>query len=140
MESMVFVFVLAFATACFAVSIWHEFRWRNRLVTWKRTKGRVISIAQERDTKTLFGAKAVDNDGPWPEIEFEFSGESSTFISDYGGTGTPKVGSKVDVIYDPETGEAEWVSFTNRWLFTVIPVLFSALFYWLAFNTSWGES
>ena len=140
MESIAFICVLAFATGCIAVSIWHEFRWRSRLVDWKRTKGRVVNVAQERGMPTIFGGRAVSHDGPWPEITFEFNGKAETFISDYGGTGTPKVGTEVDVVFDPETGKAEWISLTNRWLFTVVPIIFGAVFYWIGFNTNWGDT
>lgn len=40
--------------------------------------------------------------------------------------------------YDPESFQAEWFSTTNRWLFTIVPEIFCAVFLWLAWFTPVG--
>lgn len=100
--------------------------------TWDRTKGRVVGFAEGKPIKTLFG-EASSDDGPYPEIEFLWKGSPHRFISGYGGSGLPREGSEVDILFDPLTGEAEHLSFTNRWLGTLIPIIFSAVFFWVFF-------
>jgi len=126
---------LTFAAACGILALWHEFRWRSRLRTWKRTTGRVVGFAVGRPIKTLFGGTASSDDGPYPEIEFSWRGSAHKFISGYGGSGLPRIGSEVDIFYDPATGNAEYLSFTNRWLGTFIPVIFSVMFFWVTFQS-----
>jgi len=133
MEIIGSILAFAFATACGAVTIWNEIRWRGRLRAWNWATGRVVGFAKTRPIKTLFGGETVCDDGPWPEIEFLWDGAIHRFISEYGGSGLPRIGSEVDLLFDPATGKAEHFTFSNRWLGTVIPIIFSAVFYWVTY-------
>ena len=135
METIGSIVFSAFAAACASVAIWHEIRWRKRLHAWDRTKGTVLGVAEGRPIKTLFGGDAPSDGGPYPEIEFHWKGSARKFTSGYGESGIPRVGSEVDILFDPASGTAEYLSFTNRWLFTLIPIIFSALFFWMTFQT-----
>ena len=134
METIGSIVFSAFAIACAIIALWHEIRWRKRLQAWDKTKGRVVGVAEGKPIKTLFGGEASSDDGPYPEIEFSWNGSAHKFISGYGGSGIPRVGSEVDILFDPASGNAEYLSFTNRWLFTLIPIIFSALFLWMTFQ------
>jgi hypothetical protein len=131
MGSIVF---FTFATACAIIAICHEVRWRRMLQGWDRTKGTIVGFAESRPVKTLFGEETPGDDGPYPEIEFLWNGSAHRFISRYGGSGTPSLGSVVNVLFDPASGTAEHLSFTNRWLFSLIPAGFSVIFFWVAFH------
>ena len=134
MEIIGSIFAFAFATACAILALWHEGRWRKRIRSWEAARGRVVGFAEGKPIKTLFGGEASSDDGPYPEIEFPWKGSPHRFISGYGGSGLPRIGSEVDVLYDPTTGNAEYLSLTNRWLGTAIPLIFSAMFFWVSFQ------
>ena len=133
MDTLGSVLFLTGAAACGIPALWHEIRWRNRLRAWDRTTGTVVGIANGR-IKFLFGGESADNDSAYPEIEFSWKGSAHKFISGYGGSGTPPIGSEVDVLYDPATGNAEFLSTTTRWFWTVFPLIFSVMFIWVAFQ------
>lgn len=134
MESIGSFVFLAFAAAFGLFALWHEIRWRNRLRAWERTTGKVVGHTDGRPINTLFGGKASSDDGPYPEIAFSWRGSAHKFVSGYGGSGLPRIGSEVDVLYDPATGNAEYLSITNRWLGTILPAIFSAMFSWVTFQ------
>lgn len=94
-----------------------------------------MGFAEGKPIKTLFGGEASSDDGPYPEVEFAWKGSPHRFISRYGGSGLPRMGTNVDVLYDPATGNAEYLSFSNRWLGTAIPLTFSAIFFWVSFQS-----
>ena len=137
MEIIGSIFAFAFASACAVLAFWHEGRWRRRLRVWNGAKGRVVGFAEGKPIKTLFGGEVSSDDGPYPEIEFLWNGSPHRFVSGYGGSGLPRAGAEVDILFDPLTGDAEHLSFTNRWLGTLIPLFFSAVFFWVSF---YGEA
>jgi hypothetical protein len=132
MEIIGSIVAFAFATACAIIAIWHEGRWRRRMKTWEASRGRVVGFAMSKPIKTLFGGIAASDDGPYPEIEFSWNGSPHRFVSGYGGSGLPRTGAEIDLLFDPLTGEAEHLSYTNRWLGTVIPLIFSGVFFWVS--------
>ena len=102
---------VAFGLAAGVVGIWHELRWRTRLKAWKKTTGMIVDEIWEKD----------DECGK-PVIEFDYDGETKRFTSEYGRENI-KVSTQTDVIYHPLTGQAEELTWSNRWFFTLIPLL-----------------
>ena len=99
-----------------AFAIWHECRWRRRLRTWIAAEGVVVE------------SKIIDGSS-YSEIEFEFSGTRKRFTPDYSDN-NPAVGSRILIIFNPETGKAERFDFSSRWIFTLGPGSLSTLFLW----------
>ena len=69
-----------------------------------------------------------------PEIEYTFNGETRHFVSNYGGYGVG-VGTPVKIVFDPVTGDAEELKWTNRWAPTVAMLIFSFLWAWAGIAT-----
>jgi hypothetical protein len=92
------------------LSAYHEYVWRRRLRTWRKTTGRVVGYAR-------------DESASYPEIEYESNGVPRRFVSRYAFSKQPSVRSTVGVIYEPLSGTAEVLSAANRWAFTVAPAL-----------------
>ena len=61
------------------------------------------------------------------EIQYEFKGEQIRFVSRYGGSSV-KIGQKVFVLFDPETGDAEELKWSNRWLPSIAMFIFGTVF------------
>ena len=95
----------------------HEIQWRRRR-KWNVTTGTVVA-----ETET-------DDYCFEPEIEYSFDGETRRFVSKYAGSELG-VGTQVRVVFDPKSGDAELLNFTNRWLITIAILVFS--FFW-----GWG--
>lgn len=105
---------ISFGIVCLLAAAGFELTWRRRLKCWYTTDGIVVAeVAGEESTS--------------PEIEFQLDGVSKRFVSKHGG-GRIDVGKTVRVLFDPETGEAEWLTTQNRWLGTVVCTLFGITF------------
>jgi len=96
--------------ACLVLMVTHETKWRRMLSNWRRTTGKVVAEIEGDETNH-------------PMIQYEFNGSPTRFTSKYGG-GMIKIGSKVVVLFDPRTGEAEELKWSNRWLPTIALGLF----------------
>jgi len=95
------VIVVLAGAACLVLMVIHETKWRRMLSNWVRTTGKVIAEIQGDETNK-------------PIIQYEFNGSPTRFTSKYG-SGMIKIGSKVVVLFDPRTGEAEELKWSNRW-------------------------
>ena len=116
MEMLANTVSLMVGACCFALACWHEWKWWGRS-EWVRTTGEVVGIE-------LQGPEGDEH----PRISFSHDGRVQEFTSDYGGTGCPRVGDSVTVIFDPVSLKAEHFSTGNRILFTIAPVVFGLLF------------
>ena len=111
---------LLVALAAIAVAVVHEICWWRRR-SWTLSTGIVVSETEHDDAIV-------------PEIEFTFHGKAKRFVSNYGGRGVG-VGAKVNVLYDPETGDAEQLKWSNRWLPTAALLIFASLWVWAGVAT-----
>lgn len=120
---LIIPYFVGFGGALFGIGIavWHEITWLGRR-SWIRASGQVIEIVQ-------FESNHESNYRP--KIEFNHDGSLHTFTSEYGGSGIPKVGDPVQVIYDPITLKAEHFSHRNRWIFTIVPGALGLIFLWI---------
>jgi hypothetical protein len=62
-------------------------------------------------------------DDSHPEVEYLDEGMVRRFVSAYSGFAGTGWGEEVSVLYNAETGDAEVLSFSRRWLFTIGPLL-----------------
>ena len=99
-----------FGLACIAGTIYHEVKWRFMIRNWQETTGRITGEIDGDETSS-------------PEIEYEHDGKPIRFVSRYGG-GSVKTGESVVVLFDPATGEAEELKWSNRWLPTIAMLSF----------------
>lgn len=76
-------------------------------------KGRVIDHVSEPsvDGGVMF----------MPRVEFEWQGSLKTIVSRHGVLEPIATGTSVDVMVGRQPDEAEIVTASNRWLFTVVP-------------------
>jgi hypothetical protein len=116
MEVLAYTIALLAGCSCFALACWHEWKWWGRS-KWVRTTGEVVGIE-------LQGSEGDEH----PRISFCQDGKIQEFTSDYGGTGCPRVGDLVTVLFDPVTQKAEHFTTSNRVLFTIAPLAFGILF------------
>ena len=133
MEIIGVVAFSAFAAACAITAFWHEIRWRKRLNAWERVCGRVIGVVDERPIKTLFGGTGWSDEGLIPRLSFLGEGVPAHSFLNTGGSDIPQVGTDVKIIFEPASGKAECLTFSNRWLFTVVSSIFSVVFFLVAF-------
>ena len=113
-ESIVRIAFTLFGIACLTGTFYHEVKWRFMLGNWQCTTG---SIAAEID----------GDETSSPEIEYEYNGRTVRFVSKYGG-GPVRLGESVIVLFDPDTGEAEELKWSNRWLPTIAMLSFGLIF------------
>ena len=116
-------YIVGFGGALFGIggAVWHETKWLGRR-SWTHADGRVIDIVR---------IESNHESNHHPKIEFTHEGSLHDFTSEYGGSGLPKVGSVVQVIYDPVTLKAERFSYGNRWIFTIGPAALGLFFLWI---------
>ena len=103
-----------FGIACFVGTIYHEVEWRFMLGNWQRANGKITAEVEGGETSS-------------PEIEYEYRGKPVRFVSKYGG-GPVRLGESVIVLFDPDTGEAEKLKWSNRWLPTIAMLSFGITF------------
>ena len=95
-------------TSFILVGVAHEYKWRQRLRHGGVVRGKIVKMVEQTDS--------------WhPEIEYEFEGRLHYFVSKYSGG---VVGAAMPVVINDETGDAEALTWSNRWLFTIVPLLF----------------
>jgi len=121
MELLPYIVGFGGALCCIGIAVWHEIKWLGRR-SWSQATGRVTEIVQ---------IKSNHESNHHPKIEFIHEGTVHDFISEYGGSGNPTIGSEVSVIYDPVTFAAERFSYGNRWLFTLAPTALGLFFLWM---------
>jgi len=121
MQNIASTAAVIFAIAGLVVAVVHEIQWRRRLKNWSKTEGTVIGEVDKEDYVHA-------------EIEYVHKDRKTTFVSKYGGGGC-KVCKTVIVVYDPVSGAAEQLSWSNRWLFTLALPVFSAVFLWAGLST-----
>lgn len=100
--------------SCLIGAAYHEFKWRQMLARGEKLRGVITREVEGNETSS-------------PEIEFEFHGEARRFVSQYGG-GTVVIGDEVQVLVDCETGEAEELKWSNRWLPSIAMAFFGIFF------------
>ena len=102
---------------CFGLATWHERTWRQRFQNCKRVVGYIVSEIKHPG----------EIDTSW-RIEYELDGETMQFTSLYGGSKFGEVGDAVTVIHDLNTNTGEHLTWSNRWGFTLFPMLFGIVF------------
>ena len=117
--------ILIFLAGCgvLTLGIRHELVWRRKLASHRKTHGTI--------TREVFHD---DGGTSAPESEFESEGKTVRFVSKhYYGWRLFTVGKRVVVLEDMNTGEAEELKWSNRWIttFTAIPV--GVFFVWASF-------
>ena len=101
----------AIGVLLFALGLHNELQWRRRLRNHLSITGRVIDLHP-------------DGDGDcYPEIEYEFCGQTRKFRSAYSIMPTPFIGETVMIIVDNVGENAEYFTIKTRWYFTLIPVV-----------------
>ena len=105
-----------FGALCIALAVHHEIRWWWRLRRWEAAVGEVTDVQ-----------KSTNDDTPKAVVQFWVAGEKREFVSDYG-PNTVDVGSSVQIVFDPLGEKAEILSPSNRWLFTLAPLILGILF------------
>jgi len=103
-----------------AVAVVHEAQWWRRR-RWKHTTGTVVGETESDESIV-------------PEIEYVFNGEAMRFVSKYGGRSVG-VGARVRIVFDPTSGDAEELKWSNRWLPTTGLCLFSLFWAWAGIST-----
>lgn len=116
METFANIVALLVGILCLAVACLHEWKWWGRM-NWLKATGTVTGIEEQ----------GPEND-EHAIISFLHDGEIHEFTSEYGGSGCPKVGEMVKVLYHPETMSAEHLNSGNRLLFTIAPLFFGIIF------------
>ena len=116
-----------FGIGLLTTAIYSEVWWRRRLSRWEETAGTVAGLIEVGDDSH-------------PEIEFQFDdGSAKRFVSKFARP-QARVGESVRVVYDPETGEAEQYTFSNRWFITLGCGLLGSLFAYVAVMIFTGEA
>ncbi|MEM9368009.1 MAG: hypothetical protein AAGD07_18610 [Planctomycetota bacterium] len=99
------------------VAGWHEWAWYRRQRHCIRLVGRIVDeIEDENDITTRW------------KIEYEHANVERKFVSAYGGSSTMQVGDNAIVVLDLHAGTAEHLTWSNRWVFTVGPMLLGIAF------------
>ena len=106
----------------------HEWIWWKRR-TWVRKTGAIVGF--ERD-------EGGHDSAYYPRIECEGPGGKMTFVSKYGSNSAPEIGSAIEVVMSPAGDRAECVSLLNRYLFSIVPLVFGLIFLGLA--VFWRQS
>lgn len=110
---------VAAGLALVSLGLFHEIRWQRRLARWARTHGTVVgSVVDQSDYPESY----------FPEIEYEVEDETRRFVSKYGSKRSPMIGSQVSILFDPAGTGAEQLESSNRWIWTIVPVLFGVFF------------
>ena len=93
------------------IGLRNELEWRRRLRHHLSITGRVIGLHP-------------DDDGDcYPEIEYDFCGQTRKFRSAYSLLPTPFIGESVTIIVDNVGENAEYFTKKTRWYFTLIPIV-----------------
>ena len=102
--------------AFIAVGVGHELTWRQRLARSRVVPGTIVEIDRYDDHA---------------EVEYFLDDQRRRFVSGYS---VPSnmiwVGKRVSVAADPDSGDAEIISFSNRWVFTIVPILAGLFAMW----------
>ena len=115
------IIALLISAFSFVFAIVHEIQWRRRR-KWNVTTGTVVAETE------------LDNYCFEPEIEHSFDGETKRFVSKYAGSELG-IGTEVQIVFDPKSGDAELLNFTNRWFITIAILVFSFLWGWAGIAT-----
>ncbi|MBK1884747.1 hypothetical protein JIN85_20210 [Luteolibacter pohnpeiensis] len=113
-----------FGTLCVALAAWHEYTWWKRR-HWSNGQGRIVGFTESYNDGVCY----------YPKIEFTGADGQIQFVSIYGSGREPKIGKSVDLLVDQLSLSAEVASLSNRLLFTIIPILFGAVFILAGINT-----
>jgi hypothetical protein len=114
----------AFGVLCLILSIWHEYKWHKRS-HWKFAIGVIIDFKVDAD---------ADGTTYAPIIEYRSSTGKRSFTSNYSSSGKAQIGSDAKIIISEDGLDAEHYSFSNRWLFTIIPIVFGIIFISVGLN------
>ena len=93
---------MLFGLACLAGTVCHEVKWRRMFANWEATSGVITAEIDGDETSS-------------PEIEFIYNGTPKRFVSKYGG-GEVRIGKSVNLLFNPNNGDAEELKWSNRWL------------------------
>lgn len=107
-----------------SLAVWHEYTWWKKR-HWTQAEGIIIGFKANRDS---------DGVSYNPEIEFKSGANQISFISIYGSGKKPTLGAKVEIFVDESGQLAEHYSFSNRMLFTLVPIIFGIIFITLGLN------
>ena len=119
---------ILFGVLCLLLAVWHEFTWWKRR-NWSKGKGTIVGFSENYDDGVSYHSK----------IEFSGAEGLTQFISTYGSGRKPRIGKSVDLLIDEKRISAEEYNFSNRLLFTIIPILFGAMFILLGVNVQTSE-
>lgn len=109
-----------------SLGVFHEIRWQRRLARWVQTHGIIVgSVVDQSDYPESY----------FPEIEYKVEDEIRRFVSKYGSKHSPVIGSQVSILFDPTETGAEQLDPANRWIWTIIPVLFGVFFIVVGVNS-----
>lgn len=112
------VFFIGMGSLFIAIGIYHEVSWLRKSMRVK-TKGKVID--HER--------KGCGTDiAYFPIITYSRGDEETKFTSNYGWNSPPVPGTIIDIVFNPESGEAEHISTENRFVGTVGALIFGGIF------------
>ena len=108
---------ILFGVLCLLLAVWHEYTWWKRR-EWSKEQGTIVGFTEDYD------------DGVSYHCKIEFSGADGLiqFISNYGSGRKPEIGKSVDLLIDEQRISAEQFNTSNRLLFTIVPILFGAVF------------
>ena len=113
---------ITFGILCLLAVIWHEYSWWRKR-DWRRSFGKITG-AEERKRR----GKNRNSISYHPVIEYEISTGVSQFSSKYGSSIKPKINSQTRITISPDEQKAEQYTLTNRWLFTIFPLILALVF------------
>lgn len=115
------IFIFGIGSLSALLGIAHEISWLKKFL-WFRTKG--VIIGYERDDHR-------SDSGYHPRVRYtNAENKEIEFVSKYGDQTEGELNREVSVVYHPEKELAEVYSPVNRWLFTIVPILFGWIFIW----------
>ena len=114
---------VTFGLAAITIAIVHEFAWWRRR-GWIRRRGVIVGFKEDFSDGVCYN----------PEIQFDTPSGVSRFISKYGSDKKPHLGTPVDIVVDELSGSAEQISASNRFLFTLVPIVFGLIFITVGLN------
>ena len=110
-------------TLCVALAVWHEYSWWKRR-HWSKGQGEIVGFTESYNDGVSYH----------PKIEFSGADGLTQFVSKYGSGRKPKIGKSVDLVIDEQRLSAEEASYSNRILFTIVPILFGVILILVGIN------
>jgi hypothetical protein len=108
---------IGFGSLCVGLALWHEYIWWKRRL-WSKGQGTIVGFTESYNDGVSYH----------PKIEFPGADGPIQFVSRYGSGRKPTTGKSIDLLIDEQGLSAEETSLSNRLLFTIVPILFGAIF------------